>query len=301
VLTQEQIDFFHANGYLIMRKMIRGAELEMLREQASVVQSQGVAKQGDRHLYKPGNNGEKVYWRSERMWSRGDIFQAVTVNPDILENIGQCVGEPFVPVNDSLVVKLAHEGVPVPWHQDPPYGFPEVIDTFPIPNFTTDIYLDHSGTDNGCVWAIPGRHLVGHVDFSTRSDEEMFARFGAVPVEMEPGDVLFHCISTPHGSRPNKSPLQRRIFYVHYMSVSTLADMRVKKKDESWGSIGPSLIPSMLEARRKFQWELPTDRATLDITDQEFRFTAQPVTPANHWAELIAGIPAETKARLKKI
>ena len=48
MLTQEQIDFFHANGYLIMRNMIRGAELELLREQAQRAVRTHVPQRGEK-------------------------------------------------------------------------------------------------------------------------------------------------------------------------------------------------------------------------------------------------------------
>ena len=65
----------------------------------------------------------------------------------------------------------------------------------PIPNIDADIYLDHSTVDNGCVWAIPGYHLVGHVQFENFTDQELFTQMGAVPIELGPGDVSFHCLS----------------------------------------------------------------------------------------------------------
>src|SRR5438128_669467 len=146
-----------------MRGVVGGRELEMLQEAADRVIAEGLARIAkENHRYAPGPDGREVYWRSERMWERGDIFRAVTVHPELLENIGQCIGQAFYPWNDSLVVKLPHAGAPVKWHQDPPYRNPDRESTYPVPNFTTDIYLDHSGPDNGCVYAIPAHHLVGH-------------------------------------------------------------------------------------------------------------------------------------------
>src|ERR1041385_6367379 len=117
MLTQEQIDSFHANGFLIMRGLYSRKELELLTRAVAAVQSEGVAGKGDNHLYFDNSDGSKSYRRSEKMWSRGDIFRAVTVHPDLLENIGQCVGQAFYPWNDSLVVKVPFSGAPVHWHQ----------------------------------------------------------------------------------------------------------------------------------------------------------------------------------------
>src|SRR5256885_276796 len=174
MLSQEQVDFFHTNGYLIMRGLINGGELEELQRAAESVVAEGVARRGTDHKYHAYPDGREVYWRSERMWERGDIFQAVTVNPGLLENIGQCVGQAFYPWNDSLVVKLPDSGAPVKWHQDPPYRNPDRESTYLVPNFTTDIYLDRSWTGNGCVYAIPEHHLVGHVALGDKSEEDLF-------------------------------------------------------------------------------------------------------------------------------
>jgi hypothetical protein len=311
MLSQVQIDFFHQNGYLILRGLFQGEELRLLTEAVDAVQAQGVARQGENHLYLPGPNGEEVYWRSERIWSRGDIFRAVTVKPDLLEAIGQCVGQAFFPWNDSLVVKLAQSGAEVAWHQDPPYGTPygdwSRTATYPIPNFTTDIYLDHSGPDNGCVWAIPGHHLVGHVDLSDKSAEDLYTKYGAKPIEMEAGDVLFHALSTPHGSRPNTSATQRRIFYIHYVAeevfqegyASTGADW-VKQKP-GWGEARRQLIEEFVEARRKFGWGDYREAGTLAFGEGGFLFTAEPTTPLRHWGVLADAMSAEHKSQLQQL
>ncbi len=311
MLTQEQIEFFHNNGFLIMRGLFQGEELRLLKEAVDAVQAQGVAKQGDNHLYAPGPEGEAVYWRSERMWSRGDIFKAVTVHPDLLEAIGQCVGQAFFPWNDSLVVKIAERGAEVTWHQDPPYGTQwgdhSRTRTYPVPNFTTDIYLDHSGPDNGCVWAIPGHHLVGHIDLSQKTAEQLFTECGAHPLEMEAGDVLFHALSTPHGSRANLSSVQRRIFYIHYLAhevfvegyESTGSDW-VKQKP-GWGETRDALIQTMLEARQKFGWEGYEGRGTLAYGEGGFLVTQQPTSPERYWETLFQQISPEKYALLHSL
>lgn len=178
--------------------MIGPAELGLLREAADDVQAQGMAREGRDHIYY--DDPAKTYFRSEKMWDRNPIFQAITVNPDLLLPIGQCTGHPFLPMNDSYVCKIPRGNVPIPWHQDPPCGEPVCTEeTYGAPNFDVDIYLDRSTVENGCVWGIPGHHLVGHIDLKSFSQEQLFSDFGAVPMEMKAGDVLFHCCSAPHG------------------------------------------------------------------------------------------------------
>lgn len=307
MLTQDQINDFHRDGFLIMRGLIKGRELELLQEAAERVKKEGVSGEGAHHLFHQNEDGSRVYWRSEHMWQRGTIFQAVTVNPDILENVGQCLGQPFFPWNDSLVVKLAGEGAPVPWHQDPPYGTPYGDfrdETFPVPNFTTDIYLDYSGPDNGGVWAIHGHHLVGAVDLKGKSQEELEA-YGAKPLILCPGDVMFHCLSTPHGSRPNLSDMQRRIFYIAYLSQESYdgcyGNADWAKSRPGWTPARQSLVHDMLAARRQFGWSTPCERETLNLSENGWEFTASPATPNHHWATLNAAIVPEKRAAMKQL
>ena len=97
LLSQSQIDEFPRNGFLVIRGLVRGRELEALQQAARFVAEEGLAMKGHDHLYQQVADGSKVYWRSEKMWGRGDIFQAVTVHPTLLECIGQCIGYPFMP------------------------------------------------------------------------------------------------------------------------------------------------------------------------------------------------------------
>lgn len=306
MLNQDQIDFFHANGFLIMRGLVRGEELRLLQGAADSVIAEGIArKDAENHRYTAGADGSEVYWRSENMWPRDAIWQAVTVHPDLLENIGQCIGQAFYPWNDSLVVKLPDNGAPVLWHQDPPYRNPDRSTVYPVPNFTTDIYLDHSGPDNGCVYAIPGHHLVGHVDLSGRSQQDLFERCGAIALEMEAGDVLFHCLSTPHGSGGNVSGIARRIFYIHYLAEEVYQD---GYSAEPWAAQKPGLVPErkaliegMLAARRGFGLEDLLSRETLSWQPTGLEYVGAPKTPRRYWERLSASIPAELRVRLKQL
>jgi ectoine hydroxylase-related dioxygenase (phytanoyl-CoA dioxygenase family) len=301
MLTQTQLDFFHTNGYLIMRGLIGGRELARLQEQADHVVAQGVVGQGKHHRYRTSPDGKKTYWRSEEMWQRDPIFQAVTVNPDLLENIGQCLGQAFYPWNDSLVVKVAQAGAPVDWHQDPPYGDQARERSYPVPNFTTDIYLDHSGPENGCIWALPGYHLVGHVDLEHRTPDALFEDSGAIPIEMEAGDVLFHPISLPHGSRASASRQQRRIFYVHYLAEEVFVDAYLNDPKIHWGEEKRAQIEQMIDARRAGKWEIPTERQTVRLTDEGFVFVGAPTTPRAYWGELSATLSLERVAAMKQL
>ena len=102
------------------------------------------------------------------------------------------------------------------WAHDPPYLKKDWDKLQRIPNIDCDIYLDHSTKENGCLWGIPDHHLVGHIEIENFTEEELFNCPGIIPFETEPGDVIFHSLSAPHGSAGNKTDGLRRTFYIHF-------------------------------------------------------------------------------------
>ncbi len=305
MLDQHQIDRFHADGYLIMRALIGGRELDLLRAAADAVVAEGVSGRGEEHSYALRADGSRLYFRSERMWDRDPIFRAATVHPHLLENIGQCVGRPFFPWNDSFVVKLPREGLAHGFHQDPPYNVGDARRgaVHPVPNFTTDIYLDRSTRDNGCVWAIPGHHLVGQVDLD-RDQDALFAHPDAVAIEMEPGDVLFHCLSTPHGSRMNRSGDLRRTFYVHYLAQEIFLDAYTgydwAANKPGWGAAKRDQLADMRAARVALGLD-PVPSPHVVESPQGLAVQSCPTTPVNHWGSLAAAIPPARKDALRAL
>ncbi|WP_369275174.1 phytanoyl-CoA dioxygenase family protein [Streptomyces sp. R11] len=92
------------------------------------------------------------------------------------------------------------------------------------------IACDVIDRDNGGLEVVPGTHEMDVFCPETADAEVSFAReyvppppgLAAVPVDMEPGDVLFFNGSLVHGSQPNRTPDRfRRSFIGHYVGRST--------------------------------------------------------------------------------
>lgn len=292
MITQEQIDQFHRDGFLALRGIFPGAEIEALRRASEPIIAEGTAFEGAGHNYHKSPDGSRIYWGTAPVQDRSESFRAAAAKPELLEAIGQCLGHPFLPVNAALVTKLPSNGAPVKWHQDPPYQEEKRGETFGIPNFTVDIYLDRSTLENSCLWGIAGHHLAGHVDLARYSQEELFAR--AHPLEMEPGDVLFHSLSSPHGSAGNQSAKIRRILYFHFMCREVAGDGYPQWK-----------YPEAVEARKLAESYVALRRGEaspyIRIGDDGFEFTGAPKTPPWHWRSLVAAIAPEEKQRLRAV
>ncbi len=307
MLDEAEIVLFVANGCLIMRQVFSGEELYALqRESARVIEEGRAQVNKPSHRYLKDDGGHEVYWRSEEMWQRSPVFSAAAVHPVLLENIWQCIGRPFYPWNDSLVVKLPELGRPVPWHQDPPYGYKSRTSTFEVPNFTTDIYLDASTTENGCVWAIPGHHVVGHVELDRLSQDELFAHPMAIPLEMEPGDVLFHCLSTPHGSAANRSGTMRRTLYLHYLAEEVFQDGYASEPwtvdKPGWTPATASRTEQMLQDRRELVWDAARSGTGEAVGKQGIEIPGITPTGGEKWLRALRNLGADeatTKKRLE--
>ena len=297
MLDQDAIHRFHRDGFLVVRDVLDDAELAGLQAAVDTTVAMGVAGEGAGHSYRHVN-GRDQYFRTDGVWDHGTAYRDVTVKPELLAIVGQLLGHPFVPVNDTIVVKLPHSGVPIEWHQDPPYaGADGRAATFGVPNFDIDIYLDHATVETGCLFAIAGHHLVGHVELERFTDDELFDRDDAVPLEVGPGDVLVHAITTPHGSRANVSDDVRRVVYLHYMAREVLEQLYGE-----WAG-GSFFGPEGLENLRAMVKEAGgVDRlATHDVRlgDDGLTFAGSPATPHRHWQTLIDALSAD-EVRFRK-
>lgn len=252
MLTTSQVRSFHDNGYLILRGVVAQRDLSALRRAADALQDDALRKlerpdylrdanhlnddwiehQRDHYVYRRKNDASYGFHRVERLFPRDPVFAEFAMSPKLLAIAWSILERPFWPRAGNMVVKLPHEGAPVRWHQDIPYlywssgGHPSKgrPATHPIPNFTTDIYLEASNESNGCLYAIPGSHLSGTVDVDKLVPKPDANPPGAQPLELEPGDLMLHHVAVVHGSPENRSAALRRTFYVHYLTDETVAD-----------------------------------------------------------------------------
>lgn len=303
MLSAEQIAQFHHDGLLFLRGVFRGEELAALQAATEAVRKEAVAGDGQGHGYR-GVGGRRQWYRTDGvLWERWSAFRIASMNPELLAAVSQCIGHPFMPINDSLVVKLPHSGVSIPWHQDPPYQGPEGRrSTFGVPNFDVDIYLDQATVDNGCLYALAGHHLAGHVELERLTEEELYERPDAVPLEMEPGDVLFHAITAPHGSRANDSDTLRRVFYVHYMAREVLEELHPEwiGSKRGFGEGDVEGVQAWIDERVAAGLDDPATRS-VRLTAGGFVFSGQPATPPRHWEALIGSQSTEQLRAVKTL
>ena len=257
MVSDAEVAAFRRDGFLVIRGLIGGPELDALRQAAGRVMEQAVTRGRELDeqepvavtadhgfwdttaadpagfLYGRDPAGRRVWRRAEALHTRDRAFRATTANPAIIHAVERVHGAPVLPGNDALVVKMPGAGAAVPWHRDPSGEKLLVERGDASSDFTCDIYLDESTVDNGCLYAIAGSHrspAPGPV--AQVSDELDFTRPDAVALEAAPGDVLLHSTGVLHGSPANAGRSLRRTFYIHYQLPSVIK--QVWGRDDAW-------------------------------------------------------------------
>jgi hypothetical protein len=214
-IANNEIQFFDDNGYVICRNVLAPDELENFRAESTrlieEILSGGPASQ------KCNRGPEGIPYYLTYLHANPNTFSLRLLgHPFVGDLLTRMVGPDFIPCYESLVFKLPGNGSSVPWHRDgnPPPGGERI--------FNIDIYPDRSTVENSCVWVVPGSHK-----WERERAREMIARGresfdlpGAVPAEMEPGDVLLHHVKVLHGSTVNRSNDLRRVVYFDNRAVS---------------------------------------------------------------------------------
>lgn len=224
VISDEQKQFFLDNGYLILRSVLKGEELRRIQQamQELVDYATQTVRDHPDYMYGTGpQSGQPVLRRIEYVIDKRDEMKVLLGHPFILRSVEKLIGKDFIPTWDSMVLKMPGEGIIVPWHRDA--GTECVGDT---PIFNVDFYLDEADEDT-CLWVIPGSHKWDAEQaqqwIAQRRDNDLtkehFRATGAVPVLMQPGDVLFHNILLVHGSPYNLSDKMRRVVYYEFRAA----------------------------------------------------------------------------------
>ena len=217
-LSKDQIDFFHANGYLAGIRALNDEQIEVLRAQLGELIDPD--HPGHNLFYEFHSNESTdpatVLFHALGAWRIAPGFHDLLWNPACVMPAAQLLDGPVRFWHDQLFCKPAQHGGVVAWHQDYSYW----TRTQPMAHLSCWIGLDDSTRENGCVHYVPGSHrwdllpITGLADdmYAIRSvltpDQE--DQFKPVPIELKAGECSFHHPLMVHGSFENRSNRPRR-------------------------------------------------------------------------------------------
>ncbi len=232
-LSEDQIRFFHENGYISNIKLLEPWQVDILNEELTV--STDPSHPGHGLFYEfhsnESSNPDAVLLHALGAWRVTAGFHDVLWNPAFVMAASQLLGNQAVRFwHDQLFCKPARHGGVVAWHQDYSYW----TRTVDMAHLTCWTGLDDASVENGCLYYVPGSHrwglldkpeLAGDMDgLMAYLTEEQKAAFKPVPIEMKRGYGTFHHPLMVHGSYENRSDRSRRAFVLNVFKDGTISD-----------------------------------------------------------------------------
>ncbi len=229
-LSQQQIDFYFANGYLIVPNFFSASELRTVASCAARLQAEAdqlALQQNGKIMYR---GTQFVLDRINERTQIHRIVWAGAAEPELLAlgrqqkllvPVGQLLGSATADhLINQLHYKLPNDGVKFDWHQDIKNRRTfdaQWQDLNQKGSFVqTIIAIDPMTAENGAIFYVPKSHFAGDLFLDKITDRDELKRVAkleqAVPLLLNPGDVIFMHPYLVHGSEPNESKESRRIF-----------------------------------------------------------------------------------------
>jgi ectoine hydroxylase-related dioxygenase (phytanoyl-CoA dioxygenase family) len=232
-LTEDQVEFFHQQGYLAGIKLFNDEQLDTLRNELAEFFDSTHAGHELWHEYHSNESGDpdRVLFHALGAWRIRTGFHDILWNPAFLVPASQLLGGSVRFWHDQLFCKPARHGGNVAWHQDYSYW----TRTRPMAHLTCWTGLDPATRENGCLQYIPGSHhwellpvtgLAGDMEAIQRAvtDQQWVAFQNPVAIELEPGYCSFHHPLLVHGSFDNKTDIPRRAVVLNVMRDGVESD-----------------------------------------------------------------------------
>lgn len=217
-LTDEQVSFFHENGYLAGVKLLDDTQIEQLRAELAELFSPQHPKN---YLFyefhsNESSNPESVLFHALGAWRISPAFHDILWNPAFVMAASQLLGGDVRFWHDQLFCKPAKHGGVVAWHQDYSYW----TRTQPMAHLTCWTGLDDADEENGCLYYVPKSHRWGLIEKPELAGdmngiykfltEQQIEEFKPVAIPLKKGYAAFHHPLLMHGSYANKTDRQRR-------------------------------------------------------------------------------------------
>ncbi|SVC07493.1 uncharacterized protein METZ01_LOCUS260347 [marine metagenome] len=229
-LTQQQIDEFNEQGFLVSEDLLTPLETKALHLRLEdignrvidfpdqYVQIEPLVAKGELPEDAVRFNNVRKIWN---LTVHDELFKQYARHPKILDVVTSLIGPDLKIYVDQTLCKPPRVGSAKPPHQDSAYW--TNIDP---PNLVICwMALDDATEDNGCMRFIPGSHKAGvtehkHLeDFRVEDADFDYGREAAVPLKA--GGCSFHHSLALHRTDVNSSSERRIGLTVAYMSATS--------------------------------------------------------------------------------
>ncbi|HLT01602.1 MAG TPA: phytanoyl-CoA dioxygenase family protein [Geminicoccaceae bacterium] len=225
MISEQQVEFYRENGFVVVEDVLSAAEVSRLREVTDEMleRARGLTTHDDVFDLEDTHRPDDPRVRRIKFPDRQHPEYARLVrHPNIVAVLQRLIGPDIRFDVSKLNMKAAGYGAAVEWHQDWAF-YPHTNDDL----CAVGIMMDDCEMENGPLLAIPGSHkgpiLDHHYDgvfcgaINPDTSEIDFA--AAVPMTGKAGSITIHHARTIHGSAPNTSSKMRRLLLHQYRAA----------------------------------------------------------------------------------
>ncbi len=234
VLSRNDIEKYWRDGYIVARGILPAHDVEQLRTACDELCDMAAHMQQDtyrgatyfnllracdpfaRNLHAvpqiPGMLRRVTY-----PYFVSQIFDKLRQHPRLLGTMAQLLDANIVQLVNQVNFNPPGIGSGWGWHQD--YRFRRQGLTDPRNNFVQSVLaIDPSSASNGGIRVVPRSHLFGplQLDQAPETASDYFTDADIETPELAPGDAVLFNAYIVHGSTPNRSDSQRRVFINGY-------------------------------------------------------------------------------------
>lgn len=242
LLSEEEVQFFVEQGYLIAPALITPEELEELKQDLTKLARGSYPCENIKPMPESLSDDEvlKRILCIHQPHYISPVMEKYVRHAKIAGILSQITAAhlPFWDGSVKCMQSMAFVKPPQfqgqAWHQDEIY-----IPTRDRSLIGAWIAIDDATLENGCLWVLPGSHKKGYLypqHTHDRADEFDFApeSFGfdeseEVPVIVKAGTVVFFNGYLLHRSRKNRSSIYRRVLVNHYCNAWSLLPWSLKE------------------------------------------------------------------------
>ena len=265
-LTDEQVASYHQDGYVAVRGLLDGAQVDALRRvtERFVERSRSVSKSDDVLDLDPRHTAAApVLRRIKNPADHDPLYRWVALDSPIPDIVAELIGPAIRFHHSKLNLKGSFVGAPVEVHQDAAF-YPHSNDDV----LAVGLLLDDATADNGALAVLPGSHrgpIHDHYDAQGRfmgcmrpEEVERLDRNRAPLLTLPAGSIHIHHYRLVHWSAPNTSPAERRLLINAYAAADTVSLMADTTGSPLYGRLVRGTPPRVVR-RTAGEMPLPPD------------------------------------------
>lgn len=222
ILTDQQVQDFYRDGYVIAKHFYNKDEIKKLQETAF----------NDDSLYARAWDKKDASGTVSKvcLWQElgDDFYSMFSRGRRLADSVEKILNEPVFHTTTKIMMKEPFVGGAWEWHQD--YGYWATDNFHLYPRIVSCmIAINRATEENGCLEVLKGSHHIGRINHKATGEQQgadaefvdaALARHELIKVELEPGDTLFFHCNLLHKSNQNRSSEPRWAMISAYCAES---------------------------------------------------------------------------------